>query len=111
MKTTSVTDLKANLSARLRRVQAGESFLVTDRQQPVALLQPVPSPAGEAWEVRLQAAGLLSAPAHTLDVAAFLALPKAKACASPKPPSPRVSPSAEARICGAFSVVTLEGRA
>lgn len=83
MKMTSVTDLKAHLSARLKRVRAGESFLVTDRNQPVAILQPVPSPMQEAWAIRLQAAGLLSAPAQALDVADFLALPKACAGSSP----------------------------
>ena len=37
-----IRELRQNLSAVLRRVQAGERLVVTDRGKPVALLGPVP---------------------------------------------------------------------
>lgn len=42
-KTVSVTELKAHLSECLRRVKEGESWTVTERGRPVALLGPSPS--------------------------------------------------------------------
>ena len=39
----AVRDLKTHLSAYLRRVKAGERFIITDHGQPCALLQPFPS--------------------------------------------------------------------
>lgn len=45
MKTLSVSELKAHLSAELERVQAGEELLVTDRGRPVARIVPMPAPA------------------------------------------------------------------
>jgi prevent-host-death family protein len=41
-----VRELRQHASRWLRRVAAGESFEVTDRGRPVALLVPVPSGAG-----------------------------------------------------------------
>ena len=41
-----IRELRQNASAWLRRVAAGESFEVTDRGRPVALLVPVPPAAG-----------------------------------------------------------------
>jgi len=41
-----VRELRQNASRWLRRVAAGESFEVTDRGRPVALLVPVPPGAG-----------------------------------------------------------------
>lgn len=40
MKTISVTSLKTHLSREIRKVQMGESIVVTDRQVPVAELIP-----------------------------------------------------------------------
>lgn len=42
MRVVGVKDLKANLSAWLRRVRTGETVLVTDRNLVVAELRPVP---------------------------------------------------------------------
>lgn len=42
MKRISVRDLRQHASVWLRAVQAGESFEVTDRGRPVALLAPLP---------------------------------------------------------------------
>ena len=41
MKAVGVKDLKARLSQYLRAVRAGETYLVTDRDQVVAELRPV----------------------------------------------------------------------
>jgi prevent-host-death family protein len=40
--TVGIRELRQNLSAVLKRVQAGERLVVTDRNKPVALLGPVP---------------------------------------------------------------------
>jgi antitoxin (DNA-binding transcriptional repressor) of toxin-antitoxin stability system len=45
MSTISVQDLERDLAAFLRRVQAGESFLVVRGGQPLAEVRPVPAPA------------------------------------------------------------------
>ena len=42
MKKISVRELRQNASAWLRQVQQGESFEITDRGRPVALLVPPP---------------------------------------------------------------------
>ena len=43
MERVGVRELRQNLSVYLRRVRRGESLEVTDRGQPVAVLQPTPS--------------------------------------------------------------------
>jgi prevent-host-death family protein len=43
MKTASVSETKNNLSAILRQVREGESYLIVDRGKPVARLDPVTS--------------------------------------------------------------------
>lgn len=48
MKTTSISELKARLSAYLDAVRAGEEVLVTDRGRPIARIAPV---SGEHQEV------------------------------------------------------------
>ncbi len=56
----SVSELKAKLSAHLRRVKAGETILVTERGRPVAQLSPPPQSQGdEAGMQELVAAGLV----------------------------------------------------
>jgi prevent-host-death family protein len=42
MKQVSVRELRQNASVWLRAVQTGESFEITDRGRPVALLAPLP---------------------------------------------------------------------
>lgn len=54
MHVVGVKDLKANLSAWLRRVRTGETVLVTDRNLVVAELRPVaprPAPRGDIQDV------------------------------------------------------------
>ena len=62
MKKASISETKNNLSRLLERVRRGETILITDRDRPVARLEPVGSAL--AVEVdgrldRLQRAGLL----------------------------------------------------
>ena len=45
MSTISVQDMERDLPAFLRRVQAGESFLVVRGEQPLAEVHPVPASA------------------------------------------------------------------
>ncbi len=55
-----IAELRQNLSRYLRRVEAGERLLVTDRNRPVAELGPPPS-TGEALD-RLIAEGRVMRP-------------------------------------------------
>jgi prevent-host-death family protein len=55
-----VRELRQNLSVYLRRVIKGESFEVTERGRPVALLGPLPEPSSPVQ--RLVAAGRASKP-------------------------------------------------
>jgi len=77
MKTVAVAQLKASLSAYLRRVKAGEDVLVTERGRPIARL----TPAGTAgWPAHLEtmaAQGLLTAGAGKLPPG-FWRLPRPK---------------------------------
>src|SRR4051794_7640254 len=41
--TVGIAELRQNLSVYLRKIAAGERFVVTDRNRPVAMLGPVPS--------------------------------------------------------------------
>ena len=41
MKTASVSETRNNLSAILRQVREGESYLIVDRGKPIARLEPV----------------------------------------------------------------------
>jgi prevent-host-death family protein len=61
MKTASITELKNNASALLKRVRRGESILITDRKEPIARLQPI-QPSDESSDARLarlEKAGIL----------------------------------------------------
>lgn len=82
MKMTSVTELKNQLSAKLKQVMAGESLLVTDRNKPVAVLHPL---HGEIRNRRLEglvAAGLVAPPQEPLDVKGLLKLKRGRCKAS-----------------------------
>ncbi len=62
MKTVSVSEVKAKLSALLRRVARGETVLISSRGRPVARLEPTrPEDAGSDEErlARLEAAGII----------------------------------------------------
>ncbi|TVR49023.1 MAG: type II toxin-antitoxin system prevent-host-death family antitoxin [Puniceicoccaceae bacterium] len=80
MKTASIATAKNQLSHLLQQVRRGETILITDRNRPVAQLQPVPNDASSLKEV--QAAGLLAPPTgKSLDVKAFLAQPRPRPAA------------------------------
>jgi prevent-host-death family protein len=55
--TIGVRELKANLSACLRRVQAGERLTITDRGRAVATLMPVHTPPSVEWVHAMVAKG------------------------------------------------------
>lgn len=62
MKQTSVTDLKAHLSAVLRRVKRGESVVICERGHAIGTIVPaVPRGTGDAWVDRLVHEGRLVA--------------------------------------------------
>lgn len=46
MRSMKIAALKDSLSATLRRVEAGEEVLVTDRDRPIAILRPVEAEEG-----------------------------------------------------------------
>ena len=72
MKTSNIASTKSHFSRLIELVKQGETILITERNKPVATLQPVglESPAGlEA----LHASGLLAPPSKVLDLPAFLA--------------------------------------
>jgi prevent-host-death family protein len=78
MKTASVSEAKAKLSALLDVVSAGETVTITDRGRAVARLVPaVGSDAGddEARIARLERAGLIRRPEEKLDVDAYFSRP------------------------------------
>jgi prevent-host-death family protein len=63
MERVSISRLKDQLSAYLKKVQAGETVLVMDRNKPVAQLTPLPPNLGESEKItRLEAAGVLLPP-------------------------------------------------
>ena len=55
----SLREMKANLSAVVRKAQAGEVMIVTSHRKPVARLGPA-APTGDSLADRLLAAGLIS---------------------------------------------------
>lgn len=79
MRRIGIRELRQQASRYLREVQTGETFEVTDRGRPVALLTPVPS--GRALH-QLKASGrLTSAGGDLLDLGA----PLAPATGAPSP--------------------------
>ena len=72
MKTTTVSDLKRHLSARLKIVRTGEQYLVTDRRVPVAILSPPPvAGVDDAGLAELISSEILKPPRTPLDVRSF----------------------------------------
>ena len=75
MKVANVSTTKNQLSRILAEVQKGESYLIVDRNVPIARIEPLEAPEGRL--ARLQGDGLVSVPADRLDVERFLSRPKA----------------------------------
>lgn len=57
--TTGIRDLKARLSHYLRRVQDGETVIITDRGQPIGQIVPYEQTTEERLE-HLRASGLIA---------------------------------------------------
>ena len=57
MQTIGIRELKAHLSACLRRVQSGERLTVTDRGRAIATLEPVAAAPAVEWAWALVAQG------------------------------------------------------
>jgi antitoxin (DNA-binding transcriptional repressor) of toxin-antitoxin stability system len=74
MKKTNVSQAKSKLSSLIDEVKHGESFLIFDRNRPVARLEPVIEGSLEHSERALAMvhAGVVSPPRHALDAGAFL---------------------------------------
>jgi prevent-host-death family protein len=67
MKRSSVSELKAHLSAHLGRVKRGEEILVTERGRPIARLAPAAGAEGLSERMkRLVAAGVVRPPVRAL---------------------------------------------
>jgi prevent-host-death family protein len=80
METVGVRELRQHLSRYLRRVEAGERLVVTERRRPVALLGPLPE--NDDWLEHLIATGELTPARGDL-----LDLPPPR----PAPPGPSLS--------------------
>jgi prevent-host-death family protein len=57
MDTVGIRELKSHLSHHLKRVQAGEPLLVTERGKSIATISPVEAPADVDWAHQLVADG------------------------------------------------------
>lgn len=73
MEKTTISQLKARLSAYLKKVRAGQTILILDRDEPVARLERVggaPRDTGSAADriARLERAGLLRRAAEPLSL-------------------------------------------
>lgn len=82
MNTASVSDLKNNLSARLKSVIAGEPLVITDHRKPVAVVYPLDQEMMDDHVRSLVARGLVYPPRRKLDLRAFRSLPLGRCDAS-----------------------------
>ena len=57
MEVVGIRKLKSQLSAHLKRVQAGARLTVTDRGRPIATIAPADAAPSVAWAARLAAEG------------------------------------------------------
>ncbi len=77
MKTANIATAKNQLSRLLQRVKRGETIVITERNRPIARLQPIRELGANLDP--LYAAGVLSPPSGgPLDVPAYLAAPRAR---------------------------------
>ncbi|MEX2647478.1 MAG: type II toxin-antitoxin system prevent-host-death family antitoxin [Alphaproteobacteria bacterium] len=76
MQRATISELKNRLSAYLRRVKAGETVVVFDRDRPVARLEPIGGPR-EVDErlARLEMSGLVNRPTRPLPLALLAEAP------------------------------------
>jgi prevent-host-death family protein len=78
MRTASVSDLKNNLSARLKSVIAGEPLVITDHRKPVAVVYPLEQDLMDEHVKSLVAEGLVTPPRRKPSARAVLDLPLAE---------------------------------
>jgi prevent-host-death family protein len=71
MHTSNIASAKNRFSHLIDLVKRGQTVLITERNKPVATLQPV-SRASTAGVAALHSSGLLTPPGRSLDVTAFL---------------------------------------
>jgi len=76
MRTSNIASAKSHFSHLIDLVKQGQTVLITERNKPVATLQPVVHLSTAGLD-GLYASGLLAPPGKTLDVGAFLAAPRA----------------------------------
>jgi prevent-host-death family protein len=62
MRSVNIAELKARLSAHIRRVREGEEIVICERNQPVARIIPCPVENYSEQEKRLIARGVLRPP-------------------------------------------------
>ena len=72
--TVNVAELKNHLSAYLRKVRAGQEFIIRDRNLPVARLVPIDTSALSADELLLVAEGKMTLPVKPFNAAEFWAI-------------------------------------
>lgn len=84
MSTASISDLKNNLSARLKSVIAGEPLVITDHRKPVAVVYPLEEDSMDDYVKSLVAEGIVIPPKQStpLDAKTLLSMPKGKCKAS-----------------------------
>lgn len=76
MEKAKISELKNKLSAYLRKVRAGDTVLVLDRNRPIARIEPVTGALGVGARLdRLAAAGLVSSPRRPLPPSFWKAKP------------------------------------
>ena len=85
MKTVPVAELKASLSAYLRRVKAGEDVLVTERGRPIARLTPAGTAGWPSHLESMEAQGLITAEPSRRQSAGRTAKPSAYAAPRSRP--------------------------
>ncbi|HYG66838.1 MAG TPA: type II toxin-antitoxin system prevent-host-death family antitoxin [Anaeromyxobacteraceae bacterium] len=72
MEKATISELKNRLSAYLKKVRAGRSILIVDRDQPIAKLERIEAGAeGDDRLARLERAGLVRRGSGRLDLAAL----------------------------------------
>ena len=76
MHTSNIASAKSHFSHLIDLVKQGQTVLITERNKPVATLQPISHSLTAGLEA-VHASGLLVPPSKVLDVAAFLAAPRA----------------------------------
>ena len=80
MERATISQIKNQLSAYLRKVRAGETVLILDRDEPVARLEAIsPADQPEQRATRLERNGLLRSPSQPMPLKTLrLSAPKSK---------------------------------